>query len=61
MNNSTYQRANPAELARFDPASKICTMNCGPAAGDPRTANERKLLCDDCLTSNVQLQNKAEA
>lgn len=56
-----YQRADPAELASFNPATKVCTMNCGPGAGDSRTANERKLLCDDCLISKAQLQDKAEA
>ena len=27
---------------------KICTMNCGPALGDTRTAEERRADCDDC-------------
>lgn len=45
----TWERANPEALAAFDPASKVCTMNCGPASGDPRSAKERKYLCDDCL------------
>jgi hypothetical protein len=44
-----WQRADKAELARFDPASKVCTMNCGPHRDDPRTDAERKLLCDDCM------------
>lgn len=61
MTTPTYQRADRAELASFDHTSKTCTMNCGPGAGDPRTANERKLLCDDCLTNNPQPQDKAEA
>lgn len=61
MTNQTYQRADRAELASFNPATKVCTMNCGPCAGDPRTANERKLLCDDCLTSKTQPKDKAEA
>lgn len=43
-----WQRADPVELANFDPATKICTMNCGPAIDDPRSAVERKFLCDDC-------------
>lgn len=46
-----WLRADPAELATFDPASKVCTMNCGPASGDPRDPRgraERLLLCDDC-------------
>ena len=29
---------------------KICTMNCGPALGDTRTAEERRGNCDDCVT-----------
>jgi hypothetical protein len=43
-----WERADPDELAKFDPASKICVMNCGPASGDPRSAEERKFLCTDC-------------
>lgn len=42
-------RADPAKLKRFDPRSKICTMNCSQATGDPRSKAECKLLCDDCL------------
>jgi hypothetical protein len=45
-----WTRADPAELARFDPSTKRCVMNCGPHRDDPRSAAERKLLCDDCLT-----------
>jgi hypothetical protein len=47
-----WPRADPAELERFDPETKVCVMNCGPAAGDPRSAAERKLLCDDCEPAN---------
>lgn len=47
-----WPRADPAELERFDPEIKVCVMNCGPAAGDPRSAAERKLLCDDCEPAN---------
>lgn len=43
-----WTRADPAELAKFDPASKVCTMNCGPHALDPRNRAERLFLCDDC-------------
>lgn len=43
-----WQRADPAELAKFDPRTKQCTMNCGPHGLDPRSAAERKFLCDDC-------------
>lgn len=45
-----FQRADPEELAKFDPRTKVCTMNCGPHADDPRDDKERKFLCDDCLT-----------
>lgn len=44
-----WPRADPAELERFDPRTKVCTMNCGPSTFDPRTEAERRLLCDDCL------------
>ncbi len=44
-----WERADQEALAVFDPASKVCTMNCGPASGDPRSSKERKYLCDDCL------------
>lgn len=44
-----FTRADPAALARFDPKTKLCTMNCGPHRDDPRTAAERKLLCGDCV------------
>ena len=43
-----WTRADPAELAKFDPASKVCTMNCGPSGLDPRSRAERLFLCDDC-------------
>jgi hypothetical protein len=43
-----WTRADPAELAKFDPASKVCTMNCGPSGLDPRSRAERMFLCDDC-------------
>lgn len=46
-----WPRADPAELQKFDPATKRCEMNCGPHAKDPRDAKERKFLCDEC--SNV--------
>lgn len=45
-----WTRADPAALAKFDPASKVCTMNCGPHGLDPRSRAERLLLCDDCET-----------
>jgi len=43
-----WTRADPVALAAFDPASKTCTMNCGPHAHDPRSREERLFLCDDC-------------
>lgn len=43
-----WTRADPAELAAFDPATKVCNMNCGPHKDDPRSAEERLFLCDDC-------------
>lgn len=45
-----WPRAKHSELVAFDPATKVCTMNCGPHRDDPRSAAERKLLCNDCLT-----------
>jgi hypothetical protein len=44
-----WQRVEPAVLKQFDPASKVCTMNCGPHRDDPRSEAERKYLCEDCL------------
>ncbi len=44
-----FTRADPSALAKFDPATKVCTMNCGPHLHDPRSADERKFLCDDCV------------
>jgi hypothetical protein len=48
LGEPTWPRADPEALAAFDPSTKVCVMNCGPASGDPRTAAERKLLCQDC-------------
>ena len=44
-----WPRADPVALSKFDPSTKICTMNCGPSSLDPRNEKERKFLCDDCL------------
>jgi len=44
-----FPRADHAALARFDPSTATCTMNCGPHRQDPRTAAERRFLCGDCL------------
>lgn len=43
-----FRRADPDELAKFDPSTKICTMNCGQRSDDPRSSAECRLLCDDC-------------
>lgn len=43
-----WPRADPDELAKFNPGSKVCTMNCGPSSDDPRSEAERKFLCSDC-------------
>ena len=48
----TWPRADPAELAKFDPRSKVCTMNCGRSSDDPRSEAERQLLCTDCLPAD---------
>lgn len=45
-----FKRADPAALARFDPGTKLCVMNCGPHAADPRTEKERRFLCNECHT-----------
>lgn len=44
-----FPRADPVALAKFDMATKVCTMNCGPHRLDPRTDKERRFLCGDCL------------
>ncbi|HGW5540649.1 TPA: hypothetical protein ACNIM8_005732 [Pseudomonas aeruginosa] len=43
-----WPRADPDALAAFDPATKVCTMNCGQHARDPRSREERLFLCTDC-------------
>lgn len=43
-----WRRADPEALAAFDPSTKVCVMNCGPHADDPRSSKERKFLCQDC-------------
>lgn len=48
-----WPRADPTELATFDQRTKVCTMNCGPHAQDPRTEKERQFLCGDCLPREV--------
>ena len=48
-----WPRADPAALAAFDPRTKVCTMNCGPHAQDPRSDKERRFLCGDCITREM--------
>lgn len=55
-----WPRADPAALAKFDPQSKVCTMNCGPHGLDPRTRAERLLLCDDCEPVKSRAQQISE-
>ena len=43
-----FTRADPAALARFDPRTKVCSMNCGPHRLDPRSDTERAFLCPEC-------------
>lgn len=43
-----FPRADPAELAKFDERTKVCTMNCGPHRDDPRPRKEWLFMCDDC-------------
>lgn len=47
-----WQRAKPSELAKFDSSTKVCVMNCGKHAHDPRSDKELKFLCDDCEIEN---------
>ncbi|MCP1515543.1 hypothetical protein OKW09_005314 [Pseudomonas rhodesiae] len=44
-----WPRADPVALAAFDPATRACTINYGPHGLDPRSREEWKLLCDDCV------------
>ena len=48
-----WPRADPATLAKFDPGTKFCTMNCGPHRDDQRSEEERRFLCEDCLTEGT--------
>lgn len=43
-----WPRSDPAELEKFDPRTKKCTMNCGPSSLDPRSKKERLFQCTDC-------------
>lgn len=48
-----FTRADPAQLAKFDARTKVCTMNCGPHRDDPRETKERKFLCGECETNEA--------
>lgn len=41
--------ADPSELAKFDPTTRQCVMNCGPHRKDPRSDKERLFLCPECI------------
>jgi len=56
-----FPRADPRDLARFDPRTKTCSMNCGPHALDPRTKAERMLLCDECFVNEVTTMATCDA
>lgn len=51
-----WPRADPEALAKFDPRTKECTMNCGKHADDPRSAAECKFLCEDCVPATPRKQ-----
>lgn len=55
-----WPRADPEALKVFDPNTKYCTMNCGQALGDPRTREECKFLCDDCMEVTWHEHQKAQ-
>ena len=44
----SWPRSDPAELAKFDPRTKQCSMNCGQHRDDPRSKKEVLFQCDDC-------------
>lgn len=46
----TWPRSDPAELEKFDPRTKQCTMNCGQHSHDPRSKKEVLFQCDECTT-----------
>lgn len=53
-----WQRADPAELEKFDPRTKTCMENCGPHREDPRSSKERRFLCDECHIETSDLEVK---
>lgn len=48
MKAIVWERTPKEVLDAFDTRTKICHMNCGPSAGDPRSAKDRKFQCPDC-------------
>lgn len=52
-----WPRADPTALAAFDSETKVCSHNCGPSIGDPRTAKERLYLCDLCGEAGKEKSN----
>lgn len=57
-----FLRVDPKALRQFDPSTKYCTMNCGRHVDDPRSAAERKFLCDDCqpVTKDIKMNTNTE-
>lgn len=55
---SDWPRANPEDLANFDPSTKVCVMNCGPSTTDPRSKAERRFLCTDCEEGNPGMERE---
>ena len=49
-----WERAPAEALAAFDPSTKQCTMNCGRSLSDPRSDNELKFLCPECIQTNLE-------
>lgn len=52
-----FRRADPEALAKFDPTTKECTMNCGPHGLDPRSKIERLFMCGDCVLVSGNEEN----
>ena len=55
-----WPRSTQAEMAGFDPKTKICTMNCGRHRADPRSPEEFKFQCTDCVPAGHQMSNDAK-
>lgn len=52
-----WPRADPVALSEFDPATKVCTHNCGQPIGDPRSQKECLYLCDLCGDAGKEKSN----